>query len=86
MNIGNTITYQKSRERWEDIDKFRSQTSKVIGSYRGCTLEMVEKCLVPDLRKEEAKKGRSCEYSSEFDSENLFTITCDTNLSADLDL
>lgn len=86
MKIGNAITYRQSGETREDIDKFRNRTNKLIGSYRGFILELRQKCLVPALRKEQARKGRACEDASPFNLELITTPTRGTDLSADMEI
>ena len=86
MKIGNAVTYKINGATHEDIDQFRNQKNKLIGSYRGFILELGKKCLVPALRKEQAKKKRACEYASAFNSKSLCTPTCAAGLSADMDL
>ena len=86
MKVGNAISYKQSTETREDIDKFRTRTNKLIGSYRGFILQVRKKCLVPALRREQVKKGNAHDYARRFDSEIQFTPTRATNLTVHMDV
>ena len=83
--ICNVITYKRSNEMPDDIDKFRNLTKKLVIFYRSLILEIRRKCIVPALRQVQAKKWRACGYASTLNSVNICSLTRATNFSTDVD-
>lgn len=86
MKIWNTITYRGTSKSREDIDKFRNRKNKLVGSYRGFIMELRKQCIVPAMRKEQARKERWYEFAYPSEPELFTTPTRAAELSTNLEI